>query len=240
MPTTYRLEFDPARSGPGVSITGAETLMPSPAVVKATRTGDDLTYELTFELVGGAWPVVTAICVRTDQKPSRSITATALRDMRFGQLQRACVTHLRRGARAGNWGIETLTLFEPEDDRESLSAHLPDIEKLDGASENDWADHLPPLVFDERSESKFAFRAEPGWLAQIKEGGARSDVALKATAAIYRDAVNDGRGSPNGQVARLLELPKSTASEWIRKARDRGYLEQSPRKTRSDRRGDDA
>lgn len=231
MPERFDLRLIRERSGNVVSIEESGDEVPSPAVVEVTREGDGYVYELQVEVVEGAWPVVTELGVRVKAGDGRAITSAGLRDIRYGQLQRACVGFLRRGARDG-WVDETLNLYSETELLESIPA--PDAEV-----EEDWGRYLPTLVFDTRPDSAWAMRSDPNWLTTTKANGARSDLALRSTAAIYRQALRDGQ-SPNALVERLLELPKSTASEWIGKARERGYLEKSPRKPRSDRRSDDA
>jgi len=225
---TYVIALDEAQSGPPVAVAGADRV-PCPAVVRLQREGEALEYELRVELLDGAWPVVTQLLVRSTDDPPRSLTAARLRDMKFGQLQRACVSYLRRGPFLdGRWATETFKLLEDADELREWEQRV---------QEQRWRNLAPDLIFDNRPDAKWAFRASPEWLARVKEGGARSELALRTTAEIYRSAVENGQ-SPNAQVERLLELPKSTASEWIRKARQRGFLEQSPRKPRADRKRD--
>lgn len=225
---TYVIALDEEQSGAPVEAEGGRSI-PSPAVVRMRRDGETLEYEIRVELVEGAWPVVTQLLVRSTDDPPRALTAARLRDMKFGQLQRACVSYLRRGPILdGRWAQETFKLLEDV-------AELQEWEHR--SQEQRRKNLLPDLVFDTRPDAKWGFRAAPDWLARVKAGGARSDVALRAAAEIYRTAVENGQ-SPNAQVERLLELPKSTASEWIRKAREKGYLEQSPRKPRADRKRD--
>lgn len=231
MPERFDLRLLRDRSGPVASIEASGDEVPSPAVVEVTREGDAYVYVLQVEVVDGAWPVVTELGVRARPASDRAITAAGLRDMRYGQLQRACVRFLRSGARDG-WAALTLSLYSETELMETIAP--PEAER-----EEDWERYLPTLVVDTRPDSAWGMRTDPDWLAVTKANGARSELALRSTAAIYRQALRHGQ-SPNALVERLLELPKSTASEWISKARERGYLEKSPRKPRSDRRAADA
>lgn len=232
MSTTYTLSLDRDGSGPARAVSDSALAIPSPAVVAVRRSGDPATYRLTVELVGDAWPVVTALTV---ELPGAPITAAQLRDMRFGQLQRAAVSFLQRSAAADVWpDSETLKLLERED-LEDLSGY---IEKESARRwDEGWRSYLPPMVIDGRPDSEWALSTDPEWLAKLKLEGPKSERAWRVTAAIYRQAVEGGRPG-NAAVERFLELPRSTASEWIRRARERGYLEQSPRKRRTGRESD--
>jgi hypothetical protein len=156
--------------------------------------------------------------------------------MRFGELQRVVVSHLRRSAEETLWpDQETFTFVDLDGTAEETQRKLEELLK---PGESDWKKFLPRTMLDNRPGAESALRSDPEWLLRAKEGGARSERALRVTAAIYRRAVETG-SAPNLAVGRFLELPKSTASEWIAKARDRGYLDQSPRKPRSDSGGVD-
>jgi hypothetical protein len=231
MPTVYVLSLDRERSGDLKTKEDGSNSIPSPALVRVSRQGDSLRYELLVELIGEAWPVVTELTVRAAGGESRSITASALRDIRFGQLLKACASFLRRSAAAGVWpDSETFTIYE-----------AGDLQRLDEMREEQleehWRSFLPPMLLEDREGAQWLTRPDPEWLERVKDGGARSEQALRATAAIYRRAVERGRPG-NADVERFLDLPKSTASEWVAKARARGYLERSPRKPRADRKDD--
>lgn len=221
MKATYEIGLLEEESGEPCRIPGESALIPSPATVQIHRSYASLAFTLRIELIGETWPVVTEMRALTATTPPQTITAAELRDMRFGQLQKACVSFLRRWASEGAWPrvelIETdggLGLRDLVSQRENM----------------EWMRDLPPVSLDGRGTDR-------QWLESVKVAGIGSERTLRAVAAIYRSAVEQGLAG-NAEVERWLELPNSTASRWIERARDQGYMAKSPRKRRTDRKSD--
>jgi hypothetical protein len=66
--------------------------------------------------------------------------------------------------------------------------------------------------------------------------GRVDDERLKEVAEVYRGAL--ARGSPTEAVHKSFKIGRSTASRWVRMARDRGYLGESPGKGRPGEKGE--
>lgn len=71
-------------------------------------------------------------------------------------------------------------------------------------------------------------RIEPQYRERLRELGPSSDVVASTVATLYRTAAEAGR-PPVEFVAQVLEIPKRTASHWVKLARQVGALEASTR-----------
>lgn len=228
MTDSYRIALVRAESGPLVALPGGGGAVPSPALVRVHRPYAALAFELTIERVGERWPVVTAVKVISADEPAEAITATQLRDMRFGQVRQACVSFLQRGSRDEEWADEL------------APATIAGV--LGGGAEADlrapeWMRDLPPHTVRKRPSGESYLGPDPEWLTSLKLAGPGDEATMRAVAALYRYALSMGQ-PPNLTIEQQLELSNSTASRWIARARSEGLLDQSPRRPRADRKSD--
>jgi hypothetical protein len=84
--------------------------------------------------------------------------------------------------------------------------------------------HVGPTEHDGHTSSWKLTWASPLALSErAKGGGGPSDEDLRTVAALYQVAYATGQ-APTRLVMNRLDLPRSTASRWVRMARDRGLL----------------
>jgi hypothetical protein len=81
----------------------------------------------------------------------------------------------------------------------------------------------PTIRDGNRSSWKLTWASPLALSERAKGGGGPSDEDLRTVAALYQVAYATGQ-APTKLVMNRLDLPRSTASRWVRMARDRGLL----------------
>lgn len=187
---------------------------------------DDLNAEptrilkLTFDLDGaGAFRLAGLMVLADEQQPG--IDSADIRNVKVGELHSYALRYLSKSM--DRWpedGYGPMTMFEP------AAVDWAAAWRSRGVSAGE-AENMPPLtVVDDE------FRVDPGWLAQARRLGPSSPIVSKSVAALYRLAERLGE-APNAVIQEKFGLSRSTASHWIKLARQAGDLGPAKRKPRT-------
>jgi hypothetical protein len=209
---SYRLALDADESGEPVAVEGWGTSAPDPAVIVVDDAIDGATVRLRLELRD--WGLYRLMGVEVRSLTERPVSAATLRGVKVAELSRFALRYIAESAKAGAFTPTTLTLLNMSD------VTAPPAE---------WAerDYYPPLV-----PSKRGVVAAPDWVQALRKQGPSSSVTTRSVAALYHLAEERGE-RPNQFLERTLGLNRSTASHWIKLAREAGTLEASVRKPRT-------
>lgn len=221
MPRKYELVIDTKASTGSFVAPRFEKEVLNPLRVTFTDALPDCQVSLTIEARGEHWPVLVGLEVHAlDGDSTAPISSAALRQVRIAELIQVATRH------ALHVGVDEAKAQL----RARVSLHTRD-EILSNEYRDE--DYLPGAEFG----SDGALKPPSDWLARAKAGGVTGPRTLRTVSALYRQAL-EYEVAPNPWVERWLDISSSTASYWIRTAREQGLLPRSTRKPRSDRKSD--
>lgn len=180
-----------------------------------------------------------AVCERLEleARPGVPLNASTLRRLPLAPMLRAApleaarrITFDAQELKPGNWPpgdgwwMREIRVVGPSPDGRRL---VDDTAWLLGDEPARKATTLPlqPLSSDDRGAVQEAVRPS----RKAREAIPMDDDGLRRVAELYRTAIREERRNPTIHVAETNHVSRMTASRWIRRARDRGFLEPAPR-----------